>query len=345
MPRMISAIVTVYNRAAMIGAAIDSLAGQLADNLEIIVVDDGSTDDSARVVEAIADPRIRLIRHDGNRGIPAARNTGLEAARGDFIAWLDSDDLARPGRLERQARFLDANPAVAMIGGCAGRMTKDGRPRRGARVPMLTHEDIRAQLLFRSAFQQSSIMGRADILKAFPYSPSFPVCEDIDMFVRLTAEHRVANLPSILVDRRLHEGQTIHRESLQIRERTGEIARRSLANLGLSAGKEDVERHVTLGNLKAQPAGSEFLGWSEDWLARIVSANRAARIYDPDALAFVSGRVWLRACLAGWRGPDRGFAIDRFARSPLTRAAANRHGRTWFGQAAGMLLGFGDGQG
>lgn len=345
MPRMISAIVTVYNRAAMIAAAIDSLVRQSSENLEIIVVDDGSTDESARVVEAIADPRIRLLRHDGNRGIPAARNTGLEAARGDFIAWLDSDDLARPGRLATQARFLEANPAVAMIGGCAGRMTQDGRPRRGARVPMLTHEDIRAQLLFRSAFQQSSIMGRAGILKAYPYNPSYPVCEDIDMFVRLTAEHRVANLPAILVDRRLHEGQTIHRESRLIRERTGDIARRSLANLGIAAGNEDVERHVTLGNIKALSAERDFLGWSEDWLARIGSANRAARIYDPDALAFVSGRVWLRACLAALRGPDRAFAIDRIARAPLTRAAANRHGRTWFGQAAGLLLGFGNGQG
>ena len=191
----------------------------------------------------------------------------------------------------------------------------------------------------------SSIMGRAGILKAYPYNPSYPVCEDIDMFVRLTAEHRVANLPAILVDRRLHEGQTIHRESRLIRERTGDIARRSLANLGIAAGNEDVERHVTLGNIKALSAERDFLGWSEDWLARIGSANRAARIYDPDALAFVSGRVWLRACLAALRGPDRAFAIDRIARAPLTRAAANRHGRTWFGQAAGLLLGFGNGQG
>ncbi len=336
---MISVIVTVYNRAPMIAAAIGSLARQSVDNLEIIVIDDGSTDDSAGVVERLRDPRIRLIRHESNRGIPAARNSGLETARGQYIAWLDSDDLARPGRLETQARFLDANPDLAMIGGCAGRMAEDGQVRRGARVPMLEHEDIRAQLLFRSAFQQSSIMGRADILKAYPYSASFPVCEDIDMFVRLTADHGVANLPVILVDRRLHAGQTIHRESPAIRDRTAAIARRLLASLDIAVTENEIDRHVTLGNIKARAMDRESLDWSEHWLMRIGAANRAAAVYDPEALAFVSGRMWLRACLAAVRGSDRAFALNRFVNSRLTRAAANRRGRAWFAQAAAMMLG------
>ncbi len=341
MSHLISAIVTVYNRATMVAAAVTSLTRQTADNLEIIVVDDGSSDDSARVVEGIADRRVRLIRHDRNLGIPAARNSGLEAARGDYIAWLDSDDLSRLGRLERQAAYLDANPHVAMVGACAGRIAKDGRPRRGARVPMLTHEDIRAQLLFRSAFQQSSIMGRADILKAYPYRSSFPVCEDVDMFVRLTADHRVANLPEVLVDRRLHQGQTIQRQSQRIRERKRDIFRHSLTELGIAASEAELERHVTLGNLKAQPLGRDFLEWSEEWLERIGASNRTTQLYDTQALAFVCGRIWLLAARAALGGPDRGFALTRLARSRLTAGIVNRNGRAWLRRASRLKLGLG----
>ena len=157
--------------------------------------------------------------------------------------------------------------------------------------------------------------------------------------VRLTAHHRVANLPAILIDRRLHEGQTIHRESPLIRERTAAIAQRLLAALAIAPTPEELDRHVTLGNIKARAVSGPFLIWSEQWLARLGAGNRAAGVYDPEALAFVSGRMWLRACLAAVRGPDRGFAFDRFARSSLTRAAANRRGRAWFAQAAAMMAG------
>ena len=336
MSRLISAIVTVYNRADMVAAAVASLDLAGPDRLEIIVVDDGSTDGSQQIVEGIGDQRVRLIRHDRNRGIPAARNSGLEAARGDYIAWLDSDDLARPGRLERQLRFLDANPAVAMVGACAGRIGKEGRDRR---VPLLRHEDIRAQLLFRSAFQQSSIMGRAAILKAYPYQAAFPVCEDVDMFVRLAADHQVANMAEVLVDRRLHADQTVRRESAAIYERKAEIFRQSLARLGIGPDEEELQHHVMLGNLKKEPVSRDMLDWGEAWLQRIGAANRLTGVYDQVALDFVISRIWLLAARNARKGPDRRHAVERIIRSPLTRSVLNRRGRDWLGQTLRVRLG------
>lgn len=338
MSRLISAIVTVYNRAGMVTAALASLDLDGPNRLEIIVVDDGSTDGSQQVVGGMDDNRIRLIRHDRNRGIPAARNTGLEAAEGDYIAWLDSDDLARPGRLDSQIRFLDAHPEIAMIGASAGRITRDGRARRGARVPLMAHEDICAQLLFRSAFQQSSIIGRAAILKAYPYREAFPVCEDVDMFVRLTADHRVANLAEILVERRQHAGQTVKQQSAAIRERKGEIFRHSLGRLGIVPDDQELQRHVMLGNLKNEPVSRAMLDWSEAWLDRIGAANRLAQVYDQAALDFVSSRLWLLASRNALNGPGRRHALARIARSPLTRGMLNRRGRAWLCQASRVRL-------
>lgn len=103
----VSVIIPVYNRAASVGAAIASALGQSFDDLEVIVVDDGSDDSTAQIVTNIADPRLQLIAHESNRGAAAARNTGIQASTGRLIALLDSDDVWLPGKLARQVPMLD----------------------------------------------------------------------------------------------------------------------------------------------------------------------------------------------------------------------------------------------
>jgi len=290
----ISVIVPVYNRAAMVGRAVASLQTQTFENFEIIVVDDGSTDRSPDVIAGIRDPRVRLVTHSENRGIPAARNSGLAEARGRYIAWLDSDDVARRERLAVQLAYLEAHPSVAMIGAAAGVVRSDRSRKLRPRRPPLTHEHIAATLLFRSAFQQSAIMGRADVLRNYPYRLEFDVCEDVDMFIRLTREHRTANLNNVLIDRCVHGGQTVHRESRRVVDKKKILFRDSLAQLGIHATDEELEKHVLLGNIKKTPVEREFLRWSEQWLARIV-ANSRTRLYDQHALRAVATTVWRKA--------------------------------------------------
>jgi len=113
---LVSVVVPVFDRARVVGDALRSLLVQTWRDLEVVVVDDGSGDDGVAVAEAFGDPRVRIVRHGANRGIPHARNTGLEAARGRYVAWLDSDDVARPERIATQVGFLEANPDVALVG-------------------------------------------------------------------------------------------------------------------------------------------------------------------------------------------------------------------------------------
>ena len=103
-----SVIVPVFNRAPVLGAALQSVLTQTCQDFEIVVVDDGSSDDPRAVVEAIGDPRIRYLRQD-NRGGGTARNTGIDAARGRFIAPLDSDDVFLPHHLERMKALLEGS--------------------------------------------------------------------------------------------------------------------------------------------------------------------------------------------------------------------------------------------
>jgi glycosyltransferase involved in cell wall biosynthesis len=99
----------MHNRAATVVSAINSVLEQSYRNIELIVVDDASTDRSVELVEALDDPRIRVLGHESNRGAPAARNTGIEAAQGDFIAFQDSDDEWMPEKLAKQMRVLETS--------------------------------------------------------------------------------------------------------------------------------------------------------------------------------------------------------------------------------------------
>jgi len=312
----ISVIVTAYNRAAMVGDAIASVLRQTMADFELIVVDDGSTDRTVEIVKAIDDPRIRLIVHEWNRGVQHARNSGLEAARGEYVAWLDSDDLARPRRLEIEADYLDAHPEIAMIGSAAGTIRAGGGRSRLPRARASCHEQIAAMLLFRSALLQSSLMGRADILKQYPYRSDFPVCEDLDQFIRLARDHRVANLPQVLVDRRMHTGQAVNRRAAMIVEKKRLLLGEQLCRLGLDPNPEDLDRHILLGRTRGAPLDREFLDWSEDWLKGILRANRAQHVYSTGGLNYAVSFIWRRACLAALRGGNPLGALARLIRRP-----------------------------
>jgi glycosyltransferase involved in cell wall biosynthesis len=112
---MVSVIIRTFNRAHSIARALDSAVRQTYGDFELLVVDDGSTDNTADVVRSFADTRIRLLQHDVNRGVGAACNTGIRGAKGSYIAWLDSDDLWRPEKLQQQVAFFEKYPEVDAV--------------------------------------------------------------------------------------------------------------------------------------------------------------------------------------------------------------------------------------
>lgn len=113
MPKLVVGM-PVYNDAAYLAEAIESILRQSFKDFQLLVVDDGSTDDSVAIVRSFEDPRVKLVQHEKNMGRPYARNTILRLADADYLAWMDADDISLPQRLERQVNFLDENPATAI---------------------------------------------------------------------------------------------------------------------------------------------------------------------------------------------------------------------------------------
>ncbi len=328
----VSVLIIVHNRAGTIGAAVRSVLAQTFADLELVVVDDGSTDGTAEVVSGFTDPRIRLVRTSPNQGIPLARNRALAEVRGRYIAWLDSDDICHPSRLQVQRDFLERHPHIDMIGSAARKIRPDGTLMTTGRVPLRTHEEIRALLLFRSAFQQSSLFGRKKAMQLVPYDPAFPVCEDVDMFARFTDRFRAENLPSFLIARRIHAGQTVRGNVERIIDRQMAISARALARLGVAHEDEELRRHVVLGLSLSEPIDDALIGWSGGWFKRIRAANRVRPVYEEAALAKVFDLLVMKAALAqvraepgrighvarlGMRHPRGLLALGRNAALPL----------------------------
>ncbi len=230
----VSVVVPVYNRVAWVSRALDSVLGQDYPDLELIVVDDGSTDGTHRRLAAYGDA-IRVVRQ-GNRGVSAARNIGVASASGALIAFLDSDDCWLPGKLERQVAFMTARPDVQIC------QTEEIWIRNGVRVnPRRRHRKpsgwIFEPSLALCLVSPSAVMmtrGLWDEMGGF--DTSLPACEDYDLWLRVSVRYPVHLLPEPLIEKHGGHPDQLSRMPALDRYRIRAICK-ALDRGGLSAGQ------------------------------------------------------------------------------------------------------------
>jgi glycosyltransferase involved in cell wall biosynthesis len=202
----VSVLVSVRDGAPWVREAVESVLGQTMIDLELIVIDDGSTDATAALLGTIRDPRLRVARQPP-RGLTPSLNRALGLARAPLVARLDADDLALPERLARQCAFLDAHPDVGLLGTGAREVGASGCEIRVVSPP----EDdgaIRRALIRRNPFVHSSVMMRRSALgDAGGYDERLSVAQDYDLWMRMSRTTRLANLSAPLVVRRLLPGR------------------------------------------------------------------------------------------------------------------------------------------
>ena len=194
---LVSVIIPTYNRCSSIGRAIESVLSQSYMHREIIVVDDGSTDGTMGLLETFGD-RIRVL-HQNNRGVSAARNSGIRAAGGVFIALLDSDDSWMPEKLEQQVGFFRTNPQ-AMI--C---QTEEIWIRNGKRInPKRKHQKFSGMIFEKTLplclVSPSAVMIRRSLFDEVGFfDESLPACEDYDLWLRITWKYPVHLIDTPLI--------------------------------------------------------------------------------------------------------------------------------------------------
>ena len=215
----ITVMMTVFNGLPYIEQAVASVLAQDHPSFELLVVDDGSTDGTGDFLAAIDDPRVRVLSRP-HEGRVAALNTAVGAARGIYLANLDADDLALPGRLALSCDFLEKNPQVGAVGSATQQYAVEGAttPRPPRRLPR-TDRAIRWWFLIRNPMFHSSVTYRTSAVRELGgFDPAYNTMDDdADMLLRIAARHRLTNLPVPLSVRRLHRGQ--HFASAPARER------------------------------------------------------------------------------------------------------------------------------
>jgi glycosyltransferase involved in cell wall biosynthesis len=178
----VSVVIPSYNRASLLKEAVDSVLGQDFDDFELIVIDDGSTDDTAGLLQSY--PNICVVRQD-HRGVSAARNAGIRRASGRFLAFLDSDDLWLPGKLSAQIAFFKTHPKALIC------QTEEIWIRSGVRVnPRRRHRKDSGMIFERSVelclVSPSAVMLKRNLLDEVGwFDESLPACEDYDLWLRI----------------------------------------------------------------------------------------------------------------------------------------------------------------
>ena len=203
---VVSVLLPVHNGGAWLDEALESILRQSFWAIEVIAIDDGSTDQSRSVLEAAAarDPRVRIVSRD-NRGLVASLNEGLDLARGEFIARMDADDVSAPDRFERQLRHLRARPEVVAISGAHREIRADGTPTgRINRPPAPVALDPAWAPAREPQLTHPFLMVRRDALAAIGGYRSAFLSEDTDLYWRLAAIGRLENLEAVLGDYRMH---------------------------------------------------------------------------------------------------------------------------------------------
>lgn len=232
----VSVVMPVYNAERYLDETIETILRQSLGNFELIAVDDASSDGSLEILQRFAarDARVQVI--SGPKiGIARARNDGLLAARSEFVACMDSDDLMTPERLERQLSAMRQDSRCVALGSAALRIDPDGDPLEVRHCP-LEHEDIESELLLgRNPLIQASLMLRRDaVLQVGGYRDQANYAEDFDLYLRLAEHGRLACLPDVLLHHREHPGRisytTFNRQRAVIEAALAEAyARRGLS--------------------------------------------------------------------------------------------------------------------
>ncbi len=201
---LVSVVMSAYNEQRYIRAAVESILSQTYKNLEMVVVDDGSTDDTPTVLSQIQDPRLRVIRQR-NSGQPAGLNAGITAARGDLITFLDGDDLCDPRRVESQAEYLLSHREVDGAGTWEVILDAEGRELDRTQLPCEPEVIAGEYALGRTGLNGMSVMAWARVLRSLGgFREPLYQANDVDMWMRATERYRFACVPEHLYWYRQH---------------------------------------------------------------------------------------------------------------------------------------------
>jgi len=215
----VSVIIPVFNGADFLQPAIDSVLQQTLTDFELLIINDGSTDESEQLILSYTDARIRYISNESNKGLVYTLNKGIELCATGLIARMDSDDICLPERLAKQKAFLQSHTQTAVVAGFIDFIDEHNKPGGSWNTDRetISAKEIKRKMAKENCIAHPSVMMRKDIIQQYLYKENQKNIEDYDLWLRLLSDgHTIEKIPEVLLQYRLHS-QSVTKKILQKR--------------------------------------------------------------------------------------------------------------------------------
>jgi glycosyltransferase involved in cell wall biosynthesis len=282
---LVTVLMPCYNSSDYLESCIESILSQSYANFELLIVEDGSTDDTPKILKKYQDKRIRCITNIVNKGVTFSLNKGLKLAKGEYLARMDADDIMLPNRLALQVDFMEKNPDYGMVGGWHEVINQKGRVIQ--KLERFTdHNQLKLQMLFSNPFMHPAITIRTKLLKQLKYNEKFELCEDYELWTRVSSVAKVANLPHYLLQYRLHGNNLSNSNGELLKKNLSVLITRELDKLKVAHNNEELVLHLAM----SLGYGSKYFNTNEkinklnNWLDKLLIAGGISK--NKNALEF-----------------------------------------------------------
>lgn len=287
MQPQITVLMPNYNNAPFLKEAIDSILAQSFGNFILLIVDDGSTDNSVEIIRSYADKRITLIEKEKNSGIVDTLNIALEATTTKYAVRMDGDDISTPDRFELLYTFMENNPDVGI---CGSNIRTFGDS--DELWQYSTDKDkIKAKLVFNAGVGHASCIYRMDVFRKYQlrYSNKHPYMEDFDLFSKAKRHTEFANIPQTLYLYRILKHNSTIKNRDTIFDRYRNIYKDILQELEIETDHKNVETHF---DFFINPSLSYTIPEYKNWLNFLIAQNKKKGIYPQKALEEILADRW-----------------------------------------------------
>lgn len=319
---LISVVIPVYNSESYINYAINSILNQTYQYFELIIINDGSTDNSVAIIESFKDDRIKIINNKNNRGVAIVGNQGISKAKGKYIARLDADDIAHPKRLETQLQFLEKHTDVVILGSQAQILNTNKMLKQQLKVPIQS-SILPIYSLFYCPFIQPSVMVRTDIIKEFYYDNHFVSAEDYELWTRILKKYKGSNLSESLIQYRIHNTNFSNVQKEKQVESVRKIYQHNLEYIGMSYSQEDLETFLKVSGSYDRQLTIDEIRKIKVWLVKMQNHLLSQSKFENNQIREVFSTVWFqifrKSNQLGVKGLLMYFFQSDFKSNPATK--------------------------
>ena len=290
----ISVLMSVYNSASYLKEAMDSVLNQSFPDFEFIIVNDGSTDKSAEIIQSYKDDRIFLVQNETNKGLIYSLNLGLDLVRGEYIARMDADDVCMPDRLKIQLAFMELSQKVGVLGSdyisFSGSSSKHVSTYAGSDV-------IKGFLLFSATFCHPSLMIRKSVIDEnnFRFSIEAKHVEDYELWTRMSFSTEFESVKIPLLKYRSHSNQVSNTYRELQKKNSDKVRFEYLKKLGFEFTEKQLGIHQLVSSNEKIKSFS-VLCEIENWLMDLGTQNKAKKCFEEDSFAVVLSKMWKDTC-------------------------------------------------